>query len=215
MNKKALPWRLWTRINRTLLYIHVDQLILINCKIINSWHEIKKSSTVLYYFLIIKKRSLVCFYKHMKTATFFIYVVCFLFITYASNVDKKILLPPIKGGSIVERAPVHGSNFLRSYSIWNLRHIEKVRFLILGSTTSAEQLNNRVIGTTSFSVLISCKQKTTMEYYKLTYRPSRLFKITSKEFFLQPAIWTMAVYRTCFLETLRCLTNWINLMEVL
>ena len=26
------------------------------------------------------------------------------------------LLPPIKGGSIVERAPVHGSNFVRSYT---------------------------------------------------------------------------------------------------
>ena len=67
---------------------NVDQLIVINCKIINSRH--KMSSTVLYDFLIIKK-SLVCFYKHnMKTATFLIYVVCFLFITYASNIDKKI-----------------------------------------------------------------------------------------------------------------------------
>ena len=33
----------------------------------------------------------VCFYKHnMKTATFVIYVVCFLFKNYASNVEKKI-----------------------------------------------------------------------------------------------------------------------------
>ena len=44
-------------------------------------------------------------------------------------------------------------------AIWNLSHIAKVRFLIqiFGSTTSAEQLNNWEIGTTSFSVL-SCKQ---------------------------------------------------------
>ena len=29
---------------------------------------------------------------------------------------RKLLLPPIKGGSIVERVPVHGSNFVRSYT---------------------------------------------------------------------------------------------------
>ena len=33
--------------------------------------------------------------------------------TYGEVVDN---LPPIKGGSIVERAPVHGSNFVRSYT---------------------------------------------------------------------------------------------------
>ena len=57
------------------------------------------------------------------------------------------------GGNIVERAPVHGSYFLRSYMKYQQHR--KVRFLIqiFGSSTSAEQSNNWEIGTTSFSDL--------------------------------------------------------------
>ena len=79
---------------------------------------------------------------------------------------RELYCRPLRAAVLLNERPYTGVILLEA--IRNLSHIAKVRFLIqiFGSSNSAEQLNNREIGTTSFSDLSHIDNECYVNYIK-------------------------------------------------